>query len=318
MAKRRIVIFLIAVCLCICFILIPCSAQVVSTTDINEPISTDNECSLTMSYCYEGLAFPDLEVKLYKISTVSADYRYTLTSPYEDSGLVLNGIQTTGEWNIIRSTLETYILANTISPDLISTTSDNGQVNFQGLKVGLYLAVTEQADHEEQHYYFDSMLVHLPGIDTYNHWQYEVAVTAKGTLLPPITPDENIELKVLKLWKGDNQSDRPKSIEVEIFCNGTSQETVFLSEETSWTYTWLAKNDGSTWKVVERNIPDGYTMTVEERETSFVLTNTATTPPVDPPSQTGDTSNVLLYIVLMIISGSALIIIGIFGKRKSL
>ena len=131
-----------------------------------------------------------------------------------------------------------------------------------------------------------------------------------------------IRLSVLKLWRGDeDRNDRPKSIEVEIFCNGNSYKTVILSEENHWAYSWSAKDDGSRWTVVERNVPQGYTMTVEERGSSFVLTNTWTpTYPDDPdkPPQTGDTSNILLYIMLMIGSGSALIILGISGKKVRL
>ena len=92
---------------------------------------------------------------------------------------------------------------------------------------------------------------------------------------------------------------------------------MILSEDNHWAYQWKAKDDGSVWKVVERNIPSGYTMTVEERENSFVLINMW---PTDTPNipQTGDTSNIMLWSVLMIISGSVLIILGITGKRTRL
>lgn len=122
--------------------------------------------------------------------------------------------------------------------------------------------------------------------------------------------------KLLKLWKGDNGSHaRPATIEVEIFRNGTSYQTVTLSEENHWVYTWSAEDDGSDWKVVERNIPTGYTMTVEERETAFVLTNTFDHDVPKPP-ETGDTANIMLWVILMIVSGSSLIIFGITGKRN--
>ena len=319
MAKRRIGIIVIVLCLCICCCMVPCSAQVTSSANASKPIATEKECALTISYCCDSFALTNSAIKLYKIATASADCRYTLTAPYQASGLVLNGVQSTTEWNIIRSTLETYILANALQPDMTATTDENGQVNFSGLKTGLYLAVSESANQEDLHYYFDSALVLLPGLGTDNHWQYQVTVNAKGTLLPPITPDEDMQYKVVKLWKGDeSNSNRPESIEVEIFRNGESCNTIFLSEENNWSYTWSTPKDGAVWKVVERNVPDGYTMTVEERDGAFVLTNTATTPPDTPPAQTGDTSNVLLYIILMIISGSALVIIGIFGKRNNL
>ena len=74
------------------------------------------------------------------------------------------------------------------------------------------------------------ILIALPGIEPDGRWQYQVSVNAKGEVLPPVDPDEEAELKVLKLWRGDEgRNDRPKSIEVEIFCNGSSYKTVILS-----------------------------------------------------------------------------------------
>ena len=317
MAKRRIGI--IAFMLCICLYLIPCQVQAASTTDAKEPISTDKNCHLTISYCSGSIAFSELPVKLYKIADVSADYRYTLTSSFEQSSLNLNGIQTVGEWNVIRTTLETFILANGVSADFNAVTDFEGKASFDALKPGLYLSITERIIQDETTYVFDSALIALPGLGADGLWQYQVDVTSKSEIIPPSEDDEEIELKVLKLWKGDGGSSaRPATIEIEIFRNGTSYQTATLSENNHWTYTWSAKDDGSDWKVVERNIPTGYTMIIEERETSFVLTNTLNRDVPDNPDspQTGDTSNILLWVILMIVSGSMLIILGITGKRN--
>jgi len=317
MAKRRMGI--IAFILCICLYLIPCQVQAASTSDAKEPISTNENCSLTISYCSGGIAFSELPVNLYKIADVSADYQYTLTSSFEKSNLILNGIQTVGEWNVIRSTLETYILANDITAGFNAKTDFEGKASFDALKPGLYLAITERIIQDETTYVFDSALIALPGLSADGLWQYQVDITSKSEIIPPSRDDEEIELKVLKLWKGDGgRSARPATIEIEIFRNGTSYQTATLSENNHWTYTWSAKDDGSDWKVVERNIPTGYTMTIEERETSFVLTNTLNRDVPDNPDspQTGDTSNILLWVILMIVSGSMLIILGITGKRN--
>ena len=317
MAKRRMRI--IAFILCICLYLIPCQVHAASTSDAKEPISTNENCSLTISYCSGGIAFSELPVNLYKIADVSADYQYTLTSSFEKSNLILNGIQTVGEWNVIRSTLETYILANDITADFNAKTDFEGKASFDALKPGLYLAITERIIQDETTYVFDSALIALPGLGADGLWQYQVDVTSKSEIIPPSQDDEEIELKVLKLWKGDGGSSaRPTMIEIEIFRNGTSYQTATLSENNHWTYTWSTKDDGSDWKVVERNIPTGYTMTIEKRETSFVLTNTLNRDVPDNPDspQTGDTSNIMLWVILMIVFGSMLIILGITGKRN--
>ena len=314
MAKRRVAVIVFLLCLCLSWL--PCYAQAASTADAKEPISPDKDCSLTIAYRYDGQSFSNHPVRLYKIADVSADFQYTLTAPFANSGLILNGVRSVSEWNVIRSTLETHILTYDVDADLTGVTDQDGQVCFQALKPGLYLAITEQVIQHDWIYAFDSALVALPGLGADGLWQYEVAVTSKSKAIPRAETDEEIEFKVLKLWKGDKgRSDRPQSIEVEIFRDGVSYQTVILSEENHWTFSWLAKDDGATWKVVERNVPTGYTMMVEERETSFVLTNTR---PPDKPDipQTGDTSNIMLYFVLMNVSGIMLIILGIAGKRK--
>lgn len=314
MAKRRVAVIVFLLCLCLSWL--PCYAQAASTADAKEPISPDKDCSLTIAYRYDGQSFSNHPVRLYKIADVSADFQYTLTAPFANSGLILNGVRSVSEWNVIRSTLETHILTYDVDADLTGVTDQDGQVCFQALKPGLYLAITEQVIQHDWIYAFDSALVALPGLGADGLWQYEVAVTSKSKAIPPAETDEEIAFKVLKLWKGDKgRSDRPQSIEVEIFRDGVSYQTVILSEENHWTFSWFAKNDGATWKVAERNVPTGYTMMVEERETSFVLTNTR---PPDKPDipQTGDTTNIMLYFVLMNVSGIMLIILGIAGKRK--
>ena len=202
MVKRRIGI--IAFILCFCLYLIPFQARAASTGDAKEPIATDKNYSLTISYCNGGIAFSELPVKLYKIATVSADYQYTLTSSFEKSNLILNGIQTVGEWNIIRSTLETHILANGVTADFNSITDAEGKASFDALKPGLYLAITERIIQDETTYVFDSALIALPGLGTDGLWQYQVDITSKSEIIPPSEDDEEIELKVLKLGAGED------------------------------------------------------------------------------------------------------------------
>ena len=312
MAKRRLMILALLLCFC----LLPSYVQAASTTDAKEPIAAEKDCSLTIAYCCEDTAFSGQTVKLYKIAEVSANFQYTLTASFADSGLILNGVQTNGEWDVIRSTLEAYILANNAEPIMTATTDETGQADFASLKPGLYLASAVHVVQSDLGCSFDSALVSLPGLGADGLWQYSVSVSAKPELLPPIESDEEITLQVLKLWKDDGKN-RPKSVEIEIFRDGASYETVTLSEETHWAYSWHAKDDGSDWMVVERNIPTGYTATVEERGTTFLVTNTQTAEDHTDPPKTGDTSNLLLYTVLMYVSGTMLILLGIWGKRNN-
>ena len=381
MAKRRMGI--IAFLFCVSLFLIPCNARAVSTLDAAEPIVPETDCSLTLSYVRDGTAFANVPVKLYKIADVSAQAQYTLTSSFLSSSLVLNGIQSVGEWDVLRSTLEAHILANAITPDFSAVTNQTGLVSWPSLETGLYFVSTVDAVQNNLQCCFESALIVLPGLNTNNLWQYQLTVSPKSEVLPPIGPDgpgtnQEVQFKILKLWKGDSGlATRPPSIEAEIFKNGTSYQIVTLSEENHWSYSWTVEDDGSNWIVAERNVPTGYSVTVEERRTTFILTNTySKTPPpgddepndppgkedpndppggedpeVSPPEEenpetppggtpeeppledlfpddtpmgglfpllpaTGDTSHTLLYVVLMYVSGIALVLLGITGKRK--
>ena len=73
-------------------------------------------------------------------------------------------------------------------------------------------------------------------------------------------------ISVLKRWEDADDQDgiRPESIEVELYANNMATgQTVVLSDENHWTYTWesLAQYAGGQeieYTVVELNVPDGY------------------------------------------------------------
>lgn len=363
MAERRVAIVRFLFCFVFCLIL--CCGSAVSAADGAELISTDRDCTLNLSYSDGVSGFSDVQVDLYKIADVSADCQFTLIPSFEASGLKLNEIRTDGEWNVIRSTLEAHILVGRIEADFTAKSDQNGDVSFQALTPGLYLVKDVHVMRNGNSYYFDSALISVPGKDADGHWVYEVTAVPKYNVVPPFEPDDwepekETKYKILKLWKGDaEQGDRPERIEAEIFRNGKSFGTVTLSEKNNWSYSWTGKADGVSWTVAERNIPEGYTMIVEERGTTFILTNTRipdeptpdeptpdeptpddSTPegsnpggdnpgggganseeltpaaPTEDTPKTGDTSNIMLYSILLYLSGSILILLGIVGKRK--
>ena len=76
MAKRRLGIIALLLCFCFCIV---CHAQAMSTSDASEFISPNRVCELNLTYSYDGKAFPDMTVNLYRVAEISADFRYTLT-----------------------------------------------------------------------------------------------------------------------------------------------------------------------------------------------------------------------------------------------
>ena len=104
-------------------------------------------------------------------------------------------------------------------------------------------------------------------------------LTSKSQTLsvPKIT-----KISVEKVWDDNNDQDgiRPAAIKVQLYADGkASGRTVELSENNNWKYTWNdldKQKDGEdiVYTVDEIEIPDGYTKTVTNKETKFIITNT--------------------------------------------
>ena len=305
MAARRMAI--IGLLFCLCLYLMPCGALAVT-----------GDCTLTLSYVCEGTAIAALPVNVYQIADTSDDSVFTLLPQFQESGVNLNGVESNSEWDSILLTLEAYIVGRNLSPDYTSLTDSDGMVCLENLKPGLYLVASAEAEQEALHCVFRSALVALPGRDGAGHWQNALTVTPKPQILPPVEPEE-LQFKVLKLWKDDgNQKRRPQNITVEIFRNGISQETVILSEDNLWSYSWSAAMDGADWQVVERNIPDGYTVSVEKQNTTIILTNTWNEEQPNITPTTGDNANIFLFVALMLVSAMGLVLMLAAWKRKRL
>ncbi len=113
----------------------------------------------------------------------------------------------------------------------------------------------------------------------------------------PEEPEEEEETKihVLKVWKQDQEKERPDSIVVELLQtdvegNTTVADRQTLTKENQWSYTWKNLSTLMRWSVSEADVPNGYTVAVTREGNTVVLTNTAKKPgksdgEVNPPSK---------------------------------
>ena len=311
MRKRTLAAILFFVCLSAVFA--PDMVFAASTSEAKDPIAVDAACSLTMTYRAGEISFPDVQVRIYRIADVSADFQYTLTEDFAGSQLSLNGISSQAEWNTIRTTLDMYIAANAPAPSAAALTDGDGTVHFTDLPVGLYYICPISCAQDGFRYYFASGLTALPTLDAASDWNYHTVIQPKADADNPTS--EDLEYKVLKVWKDDGLTKRPTSVTVNILHDGTVVKTVTLSDENNWFYSWFAEDDGSRWSVIERDVPEGYIMTVEEHTTTFAIVNTFPDRPDEPEPETGETANLGLYITVMCLSGIMLLVLSAIAKR---
>jgi len=124
------------------------------------------------------------------------------------------------------------------------------------------------------------------------------------------------QTKVVKLWKDTGYTEnRPESITVDILKDGVFIESQELSESCSWSYRWTVPDDGAVWQVVEREVPEGYTVTVSDNGNTFLLTNiTIYSEQISP--QTGTGPVVWQYSLSMCVAGGVLLLLAVQRKER--
>lgn len=169
---------------------------------------------------------------------------------------------------------------------IVKVTDSDGSVKYENLDLGLYLV--KQTNKVEGFSKIDSFLVMIPKVID-NKWVYDVEATPKTDIIRVI----NIDVK--KVWNTTTSNTNhtiniPKSIMVELLLNDEVIDTITLSKENDWKYTWIDLEKSDMYTVREKNVPKGYTVTYQKEDNSFIVTNTSSL------VQTGQ----MLWIVLLV------------------
>lgn len=333
---KRFICYLCALLLCLGTIRLECAAGAIN---ISQP------CSLTLTYTNQGTVYPNLNIQIYRIAELLDNGNYKVLEPFSSYPVNIQHNASAQDWHATAQTLRNYILANKVNAYQNQTTDQEGKVYFTDLETGLYMVkgitVTSGTDVVS---FFDFM-VYLPSL-TDNGYDYDVEAIPKKTQYT-----QPGQYTVVKLWDDNGDSaDRPKSICVQVLKDSVMQEEITLSAENHWTYSWDVTDSDGVWSVMEKNVPRLYQVSIANKETKFIITNTKTTPPPgdpddpkepnkpdapdapDKPSdpdtphipdspdkpeipKTGDTTPLLLYVILLCLSGFGLMILGILKAR---
>lgn len=178
---------------------------------------------------------------------------------------------------------------------IVKVTDSDGSVKYEDLDLGLYLV--KQTNKVEGFSKIDSFLVMIPKVID-NKWVYDVEATPKTDIIRVI----NIDVK--KVWNTSTSNTNhtiniPKSITVELLLNDEVIDTITLSKENDWKYTWIDLEKSDMYTVREKNVPKGYTVTYQKEDNSFIVTNTSSL------VQTGQ----MLWIVLLVLMIGVLFVI---------
>lgn len=275
------------------------------------PLDPGADASLTLRYEKDGKAFPDLQVRLYRVAEAFPDGTFELVAPFSSYRVNIHGITMQEQWKSAAVTLSAYITANSLTPDREGQTDAQGIAHFTDLPTGLYLVREVVAEDSQGTYLFNQFLIYLPTPQSDGTYQYDMEAKPKCTSFIPKT-----QYTVTKLWQdGGYQADRPKEVTVEIYQDGVLYQTQILSPDNNWTYSWyVSGEDPGQWTVAERSVPDSYTVTIQQTGGTFSIINTRQAQPETP--QTGDSFAPLPWILAMCISGILLLMLGLYNRRR--
>ncbi len=294
-------------------VIIPIKIFSLSTVDAQEKIDVNRGCNLTLNYYYEDYNINNINVKIYYVASVTEDFQYQLSSNFSKYSVKINGLTTEQEWQILKQTLNSYIEADQILETESTLIKDNKVSKFN-LKPGLYLIKTEKIENEEYILSFDSFLINVPFLNDDGIWNYDINVYPKAEEYIP--KYEDVTYKVIKEWN-DLIDSRPKNIDVQIYKDENLVENIVLSSDNNWTYEWTTKDDGTNWTVVERNIPNGYDVSILAKGRTFIIINTDSEYKEENP-YTVDNINLYLYLLGGSLLGIVLLVISLLIRKKKI
>ncbi len=279
--KRRLSLLLTLI-FCLAALILPTMA-----------IDADRDVSLTVVYKDGRLPIENAEFNIYLVARADADGRLEFTDSFADCGADL-GDTDAGSWRRLASTLKGIVRRDGIAPSDSTVTDGDGLARFPSgdfsLEHGLYLVVGERCVQNGRFYLSSSFMVMLPEYDSESgEWLYAVTADAKHSSDKIPEFPQTITRKVLKVWKDEGSADsRPEEIEVSLLCGGEVYDTVTLSADNNWRYSWSGLDSTLDWTVAEEKL-DGYTVEVSLEGITFVITNTRTVPEKPPETTSPDT-----------------------------
>ena len=220
-------------------------------------------------------------------------------------------------------TLQGYIIRDNLQPLATAATNGSGYIRFDNLEEGCYLILGNHLLEQDLVTFPQPTMVVLPFLQE-EEPLYHVQVKPKYERREIFTA---VELQVLKVWDDNNDPQRPEAVTVDLMCDEQLWDTVVLSVDNNWRYTWENLPAMHLWTVVERE-PEGYIVEVSREEMRLVITNykpevlyptepTEPTEPVPPPDipQTG-----MLWwpVPVLLLLGLVLVTLGWLRRRRSM
>lgn len=276
----------------------------------------DNQnCSIQISLSTSDKVFSYVKIKLYRVLEITEDngqQKTALSPKFAKYPIRIN--DDSEDLRELITTAEGLIVSEKIEPDYFAVSDENGNVSFNSIIQGGYLVVGEKFEQDEMIVFPTSSFVTLPFKDSDGEIRNSVHIDMK---YDKQDKNKKITVETMKVWKDNNSKERPKSITVELYCDGKLYKSQVLSEENNWRFKWENLDADSKWLLSEKDIPNSYYVSVSRQGNSFLVTNSIenTYTPKTPTGKLPQTGIVFWPIPLLFVTGAVFIVIGMILKR---
>lgn len=293
------------------FLLLPMQALAAGSIDLG------HAHSLTVTAVYAQNPISGIQFDAYLISTVDECGELTVIDRYRDfaEDLDIRG-KNDDSWRAMAQTLAREImLDDTLKPSRSAVTDADGVAKFADIPMGLYLIMGSGVEKDGYVYSTTPFFVMLPEQDmSSNTWNYHVVANAK-----PGREPVKADFEVIKIWKDDCHKDRrPKSITINLICDGEVYDTITLPHNGTWSYTWKNLETNHQWTVTEKKENGYQDPDIQQEGNTFIVTNTCdkpTTPTQPDKPSLPQTGQLWWPVPVLIAAGLLFVVIGLLRRR---
>ncbi len=250
-------------------------------------IDTNRGISISLKYEYNGTPISNVRFNVYKVADMQSNGSFVATQDFSRYSVSFDNLSSEN-LKSLSDTLSAYIMRDNITPISSSVTGDEGFAAFRFAKkqtAGLFLIIGEKKKVGNFVYTPETLLISLPTLsDDGKTYLYDVVAVPKSEV-----DEENkkTQIEVTKVWKNDGATEsRPKSVTVQLMRDNEVYAEVTLNKENNWRYTWNNLDIKYTWTVAEKNVPNGYIVSITHSGKNYIIINTGDNSSTTSPDET--------------------------------
>jgi hypothetical protein len=222
--------------------------------------------NVKISYATTGAKFD-----LYKVGEIGTNGGYVLNDKFAVYSVSLDS-------SSAAQTLATYVQRDNITVTDSKVTGSDNTALFTNVANGVYLLIGNTVQHSSTKYIASASLFAVQGEAITITPKYETSYVSSGggggggSSSGSSESTKAKEVSVLKVWKGGSSK---TPVTIQLLRDGEVYSETILKETNNWRYTWKNLNRAYDWTVAEKEVPEGYNVSIDEDGTVFVITNTA-------------------------------------------